>query len=57
MKVQPDKRKLSDVVPAEPPEQVHKPVTVRENVILTIKVLVAAALVVAAIAALDKFTG
>lgn len=55
MNVQPDKGKRSDVVPAEPPE--HKPLTLRQNVMLTMKVLVAAALVIAAIAALDRFTG
>jgi hypothetical protein len=46
--------KRPDVV-SEPPQQVRKPLTLAQNVVLTIKVLVAAGLVFAAIVAILRF--
>lgn len=41
----------------EEKEQQHKPLTVAQNVKLTIKIVIGAALVLAAIGILDSFTG
>ena len=57
MKEQLDKEKRPDGVSAEPPQQVQQPLTLAQNVILTVKLLVAAALVIAAIVALGRFSG
>ena len=57
MKVQSEKEKQEEVISPEPQQKAHKPLTMAENVMLTIKVVIAAALVLAVLRALDRSTG
>jgi hypothetical protein len=56
MKMQPKIARPADSVTPDPPQQAHKPLTRSQNLILTIKVLLVAAIVIAGIVALGKFS-